>query len=628
MNKIQEFILILNQKPFIISLINNSKSDVYVVGGAIRDIILNKPNKDIDLVVRKTPIDILTQQLQKFGKVDAVGKSFGVLKFVDSDGLDYDIALPRTDKKNDKGGYRGFDVESDENLPIEADLERRDAKMNAMAINLNTGKFIDPLGGLDDIEKKQISAANSEAFSDDPLRMLRIIQFSSRFGFTIEPKTMQMIIDNASRIKEIPPERILTEFEKIITKGNIVLGVQLLNSTGLFKMIFGNEISESQISGRNFNGVRTMAEFLFLMMNGVVQNPSEFYLSRFSAADAKRDKIYKELQALDLAFNSDLIDQQMIAVKARSVVHNMFKYAPQTLESQILPNVITNAAQELLQGKYPKTINELAVNGNDLMERGLQGKALGDMQKSILIMIYADKIRNNKDELLFLINQKSNQTNESADYSEFIQPKVWNINGNNENINYFVLQYDEWNHQSENNRFNEPSRESVLRFLEYEFNKLVDDETLKKQLYWKLIDREVLNENTKKMLITIKEEMKKVNYSAVVLDDKSRELLIKVFNANIPNDYEVIAHHMTIKMGALDNREDIGKEVKLTVTDYAIDDKVFAVGVKGYPSNNPKPHITIGVNRKNGGKPFMSNNLTGWIPIGFSFELTGKVSEV
>jgi hypothetical protein len=99
-NKITGFVNNLKQKPFIQSLINGLKSDVYVVGGAVRDLILNKPNKDIDLVVGKVPIDTLISQLQKFGKVDVVGKSFGVIKFIDKDGTDYDIALPRVEKIN------------------------------------------------------------------------------------------------------------------------------------------------------------------------------------------------------------------------------------------------------------------------------------------------------------------------------------------------------------------------------------------------------------------------------------------------------------------------------------------------------------------------------------------------
>ena len=142
MNRIQNFIDNLRKKSFIKSIINDLKGEIYVVGGATRDLILNKPNKDIDLVIKNVSIDAIISQLQKFGKVDVVGKSFGVIKFVDKDGIDYDIALPRREKPNGEGGYHGFDVQSDKDLSIEDDLTRRDAKFNAMAINLNTGNLL------------------------------------------------------------------------------------------------------------------------------------------------------------------------------------------------------------------------------------------------------------------------------------------------------------------------------------------------------------------------------------------------------------------------------------------------------------------------------------------------------
>lgn len=127
---------------------------------------------------------------------------------------------------------------------------------------------------------------------------------------------------------------------------------------------------------------------------------------------------------------------------------------------------------------------------------------------------------------------------------------------------------------------------------------------------------------------------KNVSYSAVVLDEESRKKLIKVFWYLIPSNYEVIAHHMTIKMGALENgsreKQDMenGIEITLNVVDYAMDDLVMAVGVEGYPTTNAKPHITIAVNRADGGKPFMSNKLTDWKPLGFPLKITGKVTEV
>ena len=777
---------------------------IFSVGGAVRDEFLGKESKDLDILVTGIPMDELGQLLSKYGDVNNVGASFGVLKFVPKGAKEeIDIAIPRTETPTGAGGHQGFDVKSDHTLPIEKDLERRDFTINAIAKDID-GNIIDPYNGQEDLKNKIIRIVNPEAFSDDPLRMLRAVQFASRFGFTIEPKTMQMITDNAGKITEIAPERILIEFDKILTKGNTVIGIELLASTGLFKQIFGNEIKPSQIGRRDFDSVRTMAELLYLMMNGVVQNPAEFYLNRFSTEDAKRDKIYKELQALDLAYNSDLLDQQMDSVKARSIAHNMYKIAPQTLESQILPETITNATQELLQGKYPKTVNELAVNGNDIMQKGLKGKAVGDMQKSMLIWIYADKIRNDKEELLTLVNNKNNDVQEG--YGNYTDPvQTWNINDKLVEIDFFVKEYDKWNNQNGKSAYPNASKVSVLEFLQNNYEDESTDENLRKLLYWALTDRDLLGEsdekktegqieygclmlyldidvwnkitslinkedlyekddeygietephttilygfhdevtadkvfdlykentelkpvevktdgisifendefdvvkldvdsklltklngimkelpntstypeyhahitiayvkkgkgkkyikkfskeqtligdklvystkkeenttlplNEKGLLKENNEKVKKVSYSGVVLDDESRTKLIKVFGRMIPKDWEILAHHMTIKLGALENgskeKQDMedGTEIHLNVTDYAIDDKVMAVGVKGYPTTNAKPHITIAVNRAEGGKPFMSKKLTDWRKIGFSFDLKGKITEV
>lgn len=609
MGKLSEYIKFLQEKPFIESIINND-GEVYMVGGIVRDLILNKPNKDIDLVVRKISINKLIKILEKFGRVDVVGKSFGVIKFIDSDGTDYDLALPRKDKPTGEGGHRGFEIQSDENLSIEADLIRRDAKLNAMAVNLNTGKFIDPLGGLDDIENQRISAANTDAFSDDPLRMLRIIGFASRFGFNIDNETRQMIRENASRIKEIPPERILIEFDKIVKKGDPYEGAYLLKDLGLTPQIFNGD--GGLYAGKEWQNVETMGEFLWLLAHHLVQDIAEYCKNKLKC-DVET---YKELKALQQAFQvADNVDE----VTARIIAHNIYKISPKTLDSKILPKSIKQAAQELLTGGYPKDFGELAVNGNDLMNKGLQGKEIGNALKSFLINVYGNKVRNNREDLLSLLNQKKDEVEEGYDY--YSEPQnTWRANGAEQNIRYFVGEYDRWNGE----HYTDPTKETVKQFLNAKFRELANDDKLNKYLYWELIDRELLNEDN----------MKKVSYSGVVLDDKSRTALLKVFASIIPSDFEIIAHHMTIKLGGLEDgsqeKQDMEdqKEVVLNVLDYAMDDKVLAVGVDGYESLNEKPHITIAVNRKAGGKPVMSNNLTNWKPLGFPLKLTGKVTEV
>ena len=124
--------------------------------------------------------------------------------------------------------------------------------------------------------------------------------------------------------------------------------------------------------------------------------------------------------------------------------------------------------------------------------------------------------------------------------------------------------------------------------------------------------------------------MSKVAYSAVVLDEKSRDRLLKMFGNKLPEDWEKIAHHMTINLGEIDPELEryLGFPVRLRVEDFGMDDKVAAVGVSGFDSKNAKPHVTLAVNRAVGAKPKMSNDLTDWEPIRRPLFLTGKVAEI
>ena len=125
--------------------------------------------------------------------------------------------------------------------------------------------------------------------------------------------------------------------------------------------------------------------------------------------------------------------------------------------------------------------------------------------------------------------------------------------------------------------------------------------------------------------------MSNIAYSAVVLDEKSRSKLLAQLANNIPKDWEIIAHHMTINLGEIkpEYEKYLGMTVPLYVKTVGYSDMAMAVGVEStVPTVNKIPHITIAVNRKEGGKPFMSNKITNWKKIGFGLELEGKVEEV
>lgn len=124
--------------------------------------------------------------------------------------------------------------------------------------------------------------------------------------------------------------------------------------------------------------------------------------------------------------------------------------------------------------------------------------------------------------------------------------------------------------------------------------------------------------------------MGNISYSAVVLNDQSQRKLIKKFQAIIPDGYDIVAHHMTINLGEINPiyEKYLGISVRLEVNDIAMDDKVIALGVSGFGSDKKKPHITLAVNRKAGGKPNMSDNLMDWKPLKRPIYLSGIVEEV
>lgn len=356
---------------------------LYSVGGAVRDRLLGKESKDLDILITGIPLDQLESILSKYGKVDSVGKSFGIIKFNTPQTGEIDIAIPRTERKNDQGGYQGFDVTSDHTLPIEKDLERRDFTINAIAKD-SSGLMIDPYGGQGDIEKKQIKMVNPQAFSDDPLRMLRAVQFAARFGFDIEPQTLASIQKNASKINEISPERILIEFDKIVKKGNQMVGAKLLRQTGLYNYIFG---VNRGINLAYFKYSRTMGEFIFGLIGDAVNNPAEFYKTKL-----KGDlDTYNELRALEIGdeFTGN-----------RKTVFDMYKIYPKSIDTAVFGGEFKNVVQYMRSKNIPFSLKEVPVNGNDIMELGYTGKGIGEVLVNVLNKIYKEELPNEREAIL------------------------------------------------------------------------------------------------------------------------------------------------------------------------------------------------------------------------------------
>ncbi|MEY1271487.1 multifunctional CCA addition/repair protein [Proteus mirabilis] len=205
---------------------------IYLVGGAVRDQLLNLPVKDRDwVVVGATPETLLQQGYQQ------VGKDFPVFLHPDTH---EEYALARTERKSGSG-YTGFTCYAAPDVTLEDDLQRRDLTINAIAYSAK-GEYIDPYHGIDDIHAKLLRHV-SDAFSEDPLRVLRVARFAARFaplGFTIAPETLSLMqeMTNSGELNALTAERVWKETEKALHSQAPQVYFEVLHQCGALKILF------------------------------------------------------------------------------------------------------------------------------------------------------------------------------------------------------------------------------------------------------------------------------------------------------------------------------------------------------------------------------------------------------
>lgn len=201
----------------------------YFVGGCVRDWLMGVEPKDLDIEIYGIEPDALEEILSRKFKFEIVGKSFGVwiLK-----GYDIDVSIPRRERKTGEG-HKAFEIEGDPYMSVEDACARRDFTINAILYDYLENEIIDPYGGVKDIEKK-ILRHTSDRFSEDPLRVLRAMQFSARFNFSVAEETVEL----CSKIpfENLPPERVFEEWKKLILRGRkISYGLNFLLACGWIK---------------------------------------------------------------------------------------------------------------------------------------------------------------------------------------------------------------------------------------------------------------------------------------------------------------------------------------------------------------------------------------------------------
>lgn len=359
-----------------------SKSSVYIVGGCVRDSLMNKPIKDVDLIIEGMPIQFIKQLLSHYGKVSIVGQSFAVIKFRPKDhiGEDYDVAVPRIDRKIGTG-HKGFEVET-KGVTIIDDLKRRDFTINSIAVNVKNGKMLDPFKGYNDITSHLLRATDKTAFTEDALRIIRGIQFAARFHFDIENSTLNLMKSNANLIKEITGERILEEFEKILTKGGSTkIAFELLEKSNLDKALFRVKFSKEGF--KYFDNLDEIS-FFYTLGNLGGKIPSEFYKNRLKG----KANITKALEILERNFDKfDNLSEQDLKWK----VFIMLKGSSLLKDVQVLPINVTNIIRDMKFGKIPMKIGDIPVSGNDIMD---EFKVKNEEIGNIIFLMYKEALMN------------------------------------------------------------------------------------------------------------------------------------------------------------------------------------------------------------------------------------------
>src|SRR5580658_8863862 len=196
-----------------------------VVGGAVRDALLGLEQKDFDIEVYAISYDRLADFLSRYGRVDLVGKSFGVVKLAG-----FDFSIPRRESKIGPH-HRGFQATFDESITPREAASRRDFTINAIAYDPVRGEVLDYFGGREDLEKR-VLRATSAAFSEDALRVLRGMQFACRFDLTLDPSTAELCRSIAGEYSTLARERIAEEFMKWTGSSHPGRILEYLTATG------------------------------------------------------------------------------------------------------------------------------------------------------------------------------------------------------------------------------------------------------------------------------------------------------------------------------------------------------------------------------------------------------------
>lgn len=347
---------------------DDNNFELFIVGGAVRDMILGKEPKDIDLVSDATP-DEVKKILPDEYRIIPKGEAFGILQIITPEGGDYEIARYREDIG------KGRRPDSVKFSTIDSDALRRDLTINALYYDIDKKQIIDFVNGYEDIKRREIKTVGKaeERFDEDRLRILRAFRFAARLNSNLDQEIIDTLRKDNS-LKGISEERIREEFIKgIQTAQSVVKFLTELDNYGLLKQILGN------LNYSNSDFIETH-DYIVLLSNILKSNPVHKIQSDLNSLKYTTDEIRKIVfLILFLKFNPE-------SVYNFKVKEKVSKISPE----EILEFAKFNSMNMNMVNRFIDF--ELSVSGDDLLQKGFEGAALGQEKERLETINFLDTL--------------------------------------------------------------------------------------------------------------------------------------------------------------------------------------------------------------------------------------------